>query len=163
MMMEYFADDRIKNTRNRVFRSDMAIGKDSPNALSTVSTSVYRVIGRTTGTGQIKDIISCGYVRPKQTPPNDRHHNQLFWTKGGEKTFYMSGNRMILEAPAEKVQDNQIEAIPFEDLIAIWVFDTKQNKYVNHIDYYKKLYQQIHSNNPPFDYGLNENDKPKRR
>lgn len=161
--MEYFEDDRITNARNRVFTNDIAIGKDSPNAMSTVSTSVYRVIGRITGTGQIEDIISCGYVRPKQTPLNDRHHNQLFWTKGGKKTFYMGGNRMVLEAPEEKVQDNQIGAIPFEDLIAIWVFDTKQNRYVNRIDYYKSLYHQLHSSDNNLDWGPEENDRKKRR
>lgn len=144
--MEYFEDDRIKNTRNRVFTNNIAIGKNIPNSMSTVSTSVYRVIGRKTGVGQIKDIISCGFVRAKQTPPNDKNHNQLFWTQGGEKTFYMNGNHMILEAPAEKVQNNQIGAIPFPDLIGIWTFDPQQNKYINHINYYRSLYQQIHPN-----------------
>ena len=152
-------DDRITNTRNRVFNSDLAIGKDAPGSMRTVSTSVYRVIGRATGTGQIEDILSCGYIRAKLTSPSDKHHNQLFWTRGGEKTFYMGGNRMILEVPEVKVQDNHIGAIPFGDLIAIWVFDSQQNKYVNRINYYKDLYQQLH---PNATYEL-ENNGVKRR
>ena len=156
-------DDRIVNTRNRVFNSDLAIGKNSPYSMSTVSSSVYRVIGRTTGTGQIEDIISCGYVRPKLTLPDDKHHNQLFWTRGGEKTFYMGGNRMILEAPQEKVQNNQIGAIPFEDLIAIWVFDSELKRYVNHINYYRNLYQQLHSGNNNLDWSIEENKNSRGR
>ena len=58
----------------------------------------------------------------------------------------MNGNHMILEAPAEKVQNNQIGAIPFTDLIGIWTLDPQQNKYINHINYYRSLYQQIHPN-----------------
>jgi len=144
--MEYIEDDRIENTRNRVFINDIVLGKNSINALSTVSTSVYRVIGRRTGRGQIEDILNCGYVRPKVTSVNDKHHNELFWTRGGEKTFYMNGNHIILEALAEKVKDNQLGAIPFEDLIGIWVFDEEKNKYINCIEYYKDLYQKIHDN-----------------
>ena len=137
-------DDRIENTRNRVFESSLAIGKDTENVLKTVSTSVYRVIGRKTGTGQIEDIIKCGYVRPRLTPVEEKHHNELFWTKGGENTFYMTGNSIILEAPEDKVKYNQIGAIPFEDLIAIWVYNPNENKYINMIDYYRELYNQKH-------------------
>ena len=64
IIIDTLNNDRIVNARNRVFINDMAIGKNSPNAMSTVSTSVYRVIGRKTGTGQITDIINSGYVRP---------------------------------------------------------------------------------------------------
>ncbi len=139
-------DDRIENTRNRVFENSLAIGKNIDNSLKTISTSVYRVIGRKTGTGQIDDIMKCGYVRPKLTPVTDKHHNELFWTKGGEKTFYMNGNGMILEAPEYKVKNNQMGAIPFEDLIGIWVFSDKECKYINVIDYYRDLYEQVHMN-----------------
>lgn len=150
IIIDTLNNDRIVNARNRVFINDMAIGKNLPNAMSTVSTSVYRVIGRKTGTGQITDIINSGYVRPKETISTDPHHNEIFWTQGGDKTFYMTGNSMILEAPAEKVHNNQIGAIPFEDLIGIWVYNENENKYINQIDYFRQLYRQKHSDLPTY-------------
>lgn len=144
IIIEDLNNNHIVNSRNRVLINDIAIGKNSPNTMNTVSTSFYRVIDRKTGIGQIEDIINSGFVRLKETISTDPHHSEVFWTQGGDKTFYMTGNSMILEAPAEKVQDNQISAIPFEDLIGIWIYNEDKNKYINQINYFRQLYKQRH-------------------
>ena len=135
-------NERISDSRNRVFTNSLAIGKDIPIAMSTSNTSIYRV----TGLNQIEDIINCGYVRPKAGKLMGGHTNEIFWTRGGEKTFYYD-KRPVLEVQEDKLKDGQIGAISIEDLSGIWIFDESQNKYINQINYFKDLYKQRHSNN----------------
>ena len=135
-------DDRIESTRNRVFVQKLAFGKDNPISLKTKDTSVYRV----TGMHQIEDIITTGYVRAKEKVIGG-HTNELFWTRGGDKLFYYN-KRPVLEAPADKVIDGQIGAIPLEDLTSIQYFSEEENKYVNIIEYIKELREkQIENRN----------------
>lgn len=121
-------NDRIQTAKNRVFYSDgLGLGRNNPISLHTNSQSVYRM----TGFGQIADIINCGYVRPKKGGRvKGGHVNEVFWSIGGEKTFYYS-KAPILEAPADKVKDNQIGSITLDDLSAIWIFDDVSNSYVD--------------------------------
>lgn len=118
-------DDRIETTRNRVFVQELAFGKNDPIAMKTNDNYVYRV----TGMDQVEDIIISGYARSKEKVMGG-HKKELFWTRGGEKLFYYD-KRPVLEAPYIKVQDGQMGAIPLEDLTAIWIFNEKENKYVN--------------------------------
>lgn len=134
--------ERISDSRNRVFINNLAIGKDIPIAMSTSSTSNYRV----TGLNQIEDIINCGYVRPKAGKLMGGHTNEIFWTRGGENTFYYD-KRPVLEVSEDKLKDGQMGAISIKDLLGIWVFDESQNKYINQINYFRNLYEQRHSNN----------------
>ena len=130
-------DDRIESTRNRVFIRDLAFGKNAPIAMKTNDNFVYRV----TGMDQVEDIINTGYVRSKAKVKGG-HNNELFWTRGGDKLFYY--NKMpVLEAPHTKVQDGQMGAIPLEDLTAIWIFNDQENRYVNCIEYYKYLREEL--------------------
>ncbi len=130
-------DDRIESTRNRVFKRELAFGKDNPIAMKTNDNFVYRV----TGMDQVKDIITTGYVRSKAKVKGG-HNNELFWTRGGDKLFYY--NKMpVLEAPYPKVQDGQMGAIPLEDLTAIWIFNNQENRYVNCIEYYRYLREEL--------------------
>ena len=129
--------DRIKESKNRVFKNDLAFGKNILYAMATSSSSVYRV----TGLDQIEDILLCGYVRPKNGKLVGGHTNEIFWTKGGENTFYYD-KRPVLEVDQSKIKDGQLGAISLEDLKGIWLFDEKQNKYLNQIDYMKNLYYQ---------------------
>ena len=130
-------DDRIESTRNRVFKRELAFGKDNPIAMKPNDNFVYRV----TGMDQVKDIITTGYVRSKAKVKGG-HNNELFWTRGGDKLFYY--NKMpVLEAPYPKVQDGQMGAIPLEDLTAIWIFNNQENRYVNCIEYYRYLREEL--------------------
>lgn len=130
-------EDRIQTTRNRVFIQKLPFGKTNPISMKTEESSVYRV----TGYNQINDIINTGYVRSKEKVKGG-HQNELFWTQGGDKLYYYD-KRPVLEAPCTKVKDNQIGAIPLEDLTAVWIFDENQNKYINvieQINNYRKQY-----------------------
>ena len=120
-------DDRIETTRNRVFDQELAFGKDSPIAMKTNNNYVYRV----TGMHQVEDIITSGYARSKDKVKGG-HNNELFWTRGGDKLFYYD-KRPVLEAPYTKVKD----------LTAIWIFNEKENKYVNCIEYYRCLREEL--------------------
>ena len=126
-------DDRIESTRNRVFVQKLAFGKDNPISLKTKDTSVYRV----TGMHQLEDIINIGDVRAKEKVKGS-HKKELFWSRGGDKLFYYD-KRPVLEVPADKVIDDQIGAIPIDDLTSIWYFSEEENKYVNIIEYIKEL------------------------
>ena len=121
-------DNRIQTAKNRVFYSDgLGLGRNNPISLHTNSQAVYRM----TGFGQIADIINCGYVRPKKGGRvRGGHVDEVFWSIGGEKTFYYS-KAPILEAPADKVKDGQIGSITLDDLSAIWIFDDVSNSYVD--------------------------------
>lgn len=130
-------DDRIETTRNRVFVQELAFGKDSPIAMKTNDNFVYRV----TGMDQVEDIITSGYARSKDKV-KEGHNNELFWTRGGDKLFYYD-KRPVLEAPYTKVKDGQMGAISLEDLTAIWIFNEKENKYVNCIEYYRCLREEL--------------------
>ena len=130
-------DDRIETTRNRVFVQELAFGKDSPIAMTTNNNYVYRV----TGMDQVEDIIISGYARSKGKVKGG-HNNELFWTRGGDKLFYYN-KRPVLEAPYTKVQDGQMGSISLEDLTAIWIFNEKENKYVNCIEYYRSLREEL--------------------
>lgn len=130
-------DDRIESTRNRVFIRDLAFGKNDPIAMKTNDNFVYRV----TGMDQVEDIITTGYVRSKEKAKGG-HKNELFWTRGGDKLFYYDKSP-VLEAPYTKVQDGQMGAIPLEDLTAIWIFNDQENRYVNCIEYYRYLREEL--------------------
>lgn len=119
-------DNRIEAARNRVFQSDIGIGKNNPISLHTSPTCVYRI----TGLDQIVDIINCGYIRPKAGRIKGGHVNEVFWSMGGEKTFYYD-KRPVLEVPSSKVSDSQIGSLPLESLSSIWIFDSKRNAYVD--------------------------------
>ena len=135
-------DDRIETTRNRVFVRELAFGKDSPIAMKTNDNFVYRV----TGMDQVEDIITSGYARDKDKVKGG-HNNELFWTRGGDKLFYWD-KRPVLEAPADKVIEGQMGAIPLDDLTSIWYFSEEENKYVNIIEYIKELREkQIENKN----------------
>ena len=131
-------NERITNSKNRVFINNIALGKNIPYAMSTSNTSIYRV----TGFSQIKDIISCGYVRPKVGKLKGGHENEIFWTRGGENTFYYD-KRPVLEVKEDKLKDGQIGAISIEDLSGIWIFDEKQNKYLNQIEELKETFKKV--------------------
>ena len=90
---------------------------------------------------QIKEIINTGYVRAKEKVKGG-HTNELFWTRGGDKLFYYD-KRPVLEAPYTKVKDGQMGAISLEDLTAIWIFNEKENRYVNCIEYYRSLREEL--------------------
>lgn len=130
-------DDRIETTRNRVFVQELAFGKDSPIAMTTNNNYVYRV----TGMDQVEDIIISGYARSKDKVKGG-HNNELFWTRGGDKLFYYD-KRPVLEVPYTKVKDGQMGAISLEDLTAIWIFNEKENRYVNCIEYYRYLREEL--------------------
>lgn len=101
---------------------------------------------RKTGMHQIKEIINTGYVRAKEKVKGG-HTNELFWTRGGDKLFYWD-KRPVLEAPADKVIEGQMGAIPLDDLTSIWYFSEEENKYVNIIEYIKELREkQIENKN----------------
>ncbi|MBQ1813215.1 MAG: hypothetical protein II119_04650 [Bacilli bacterium] len=130
-------DNRIKVARNSV-GPGFGPGKDNPIALHTSESSVYRV----TGVNQIQDIIECGYVRPKgHGARRDRVGDIIYWASGNDKLHYIS-KKPVIEAPADKVLDGQIGAIPIEDLTAIWMFDEVENKYVNRLRDIRLLHQE---------------------
>ena len=127
--------DRIETAKNRVFYSDgLGIGRDNPVSLHTLPTSIYRVAGM----DQIADIINCGYVRPKEGHVKGGHKNEVFWSIGGEKTFYYD-KRPVIETSADKVKDGQIGALSLNDLSSIWIFDYEQNCYLDKIDFINQL------------------------
>ena len=111
-----------------------------PRTLKAKDTSVYRK----TGMHQMKEIINTGYVRAKEKVKGG-HTNELFWTRGGDKLFYWD-KRPVLEAPADKVIEGQMGAIPLDDLTSIWYFSEEKNKYVNIIEYIKELREETIEN-----------------
>ena len=135
-------DDLIKNARNRVFTGGLGLGRNYPESLHTVDTSIYRV----TGFNQIEDIINCGYVRPKAGKLKGGHKGEIFWSRGSEKLFYYDG-RPVIEVSENMVKDNQIGSVALEDLKAIWIFDKKSNSYKNNIEYIRKYRQIVLENN----------------
>ena len=140
--MENFDDDRIIDAKNRVFYSDaFGIGRTNPLSLRTNSNHIYR----RTGISQIEDIINCGYVRPK-FKVNGGHKKEVFWSLGGDNLFYFDGSP-ILEVPADKLVDGQIGALFIDDLSAIWIFDNKQNMYINKLEDIKSIYVATHIEN----------------
>lgn len=70
------------------------------------------------------------------------HNKNYFGLEDGDKLFYYN-KRPVLEAPYTKVQDGQMGAISLEDLTAIWIFNEKENKYVNCIEYYRCLREEL--------------------
>ena len=134
-------NERIIKSRNRVFETanGMAIGKNIPYAMKTKEDSVYRI----TGMNQLKDILACGYVRPRDGKLKGGHENEVFWSKGSDKLFYYDTSRVILEAPITNVTNNQIGAIPLEYLSGIWQFNEEKNIFENRIDFYKRVYEKI--------------------
>lgn len=125
--MDY--DDRIEICRNRVFKNDLAFGKNNPIAMGTDYNFVYRV----TGINQIYDIIKCGYIRPKEGKVNGGHKNEVFWTQGGEKLFYYD-KRPVLEISIFNLKDNEIGAKSINELSALWIFDEESQSYINKLD-----------------------------
>ena len=137
-------DNRIEICRNRVYDTsdNLVIGKNIPNKMSTKDSSVYRM----TGYNQLKDILLCGYVRPRKGKLSGGHKNEVFWSKGSDKLFYFSKGGVIIEAPSDKVINDMIGAVPFEDIIGIYLYNEENSKFENYILYYQELYNKIHAN-----------------
>lgn len=138
-------DSRIETARNRVFetKDGIALGKSYSFAMRTYPTLIYR----TTGMNQVKDIIACGYVRPREGKLKGGHKNEVFWSRGSNKLYYYNKGAIILEVPIEKLEDNQIGAMPFEDLTGIWQYNPESDSFENRIDFYKKVYDEVHNIN----------------
>lgn len=135
--------DRITTAKNRVFYSDgLGIGRNNPISLHTSNSSIYRV----TGMDQLADIVNCGYVRPKEGRVKGGHENEVFWSIGGEKTFYYD-KRPVIETSVAKVKDGQIGSLSLNDLSAIWVFDYEQNAYTDKISLMKQIRETIKKTN----------------
>lgn len=135
--------DRITTAKNRVFYSDgLGIGRNNPVSLHTSTSSVYRV----TGMDQLADIVNCGYVRPKEGRVKGGHENEVFWSIGGEKTFYYD-ERPVIETSVDKVKNGQIGSLSLDDLSAIWVFDYEQNSYTDKIDFMKQIRETTKKSN----------------
>lgn len=135
--------DRITQAKNRVFYGEgLGVGKSDPISLHTTTSFVYRV----TGMDQLADIVNCGYVRPKEGRLKGGHKNEVFWSIGGEKTFYYD-KRPVIEASTDKVEDGQIGCLSLDDLSAVWVFDYEQNSYVNVIDLMMQIREDIRKSN----------------
>lgn len=135
--------DRITTAKNRVFYSDgLGIGRNNPVSLHTSTSSVYRV----TGMDQLADIVNCGYVRPKEGRVKGGHENEVFWSIGGEKTFYYN-KRPVIETSVDKVKNGQIGSLSLDDLSAIWVFDYEQNSYTDKIDFMKQIRETTKKSN----------------
>lgn len=135
-------DQRIITARNRVFKTDNgpAVGKNIPGAMPTKETSIYR----STGMNQLKDIIACGYVRPRIGKLKGGHMNEVFWSIGSDKLFYYNHDSIILEVPNDILENDQIGALPFESLVGIWQYNKELDRFENKIDFYKKIYDDIH-------------------
>lgn len=128
-------DERITSCKNRVFKSEFSPRYDNnPNVFRTNENSVYRV----TGMDQIADIINCGYVRPKEGKVVGGHENEVFWSAGGDKLNFI-GEKPILEASADTLNDRQIGALSLNDLTAIWVFDSESGKRENKLNTIKDI------------------------
>lgn len=140
-------EQSILNVKNSVGPGFGPGDKNNPEVLHTLPTSVYRV----TGANQIQDIIDCGYVRPKGYGSRaDRVGNKIYWSQGGDNLHYHD-HRPVIEAPADKVQDEQLGAISINNLSAIWMFDEQQKRYVNRLKQIKQLHtekQQEIANQP---------------
>lgn len=131
--------ERIENVKNSVGKG-FGPGRSVPIAMSTDSNKVYRV----TGMDQIEDIVECGYVRPKgYGSRRDGVGDKIYWSQGGSNLYYYD-KRPVLESTIEKVKDGQLGAISIDDLTAIWIFDKKENKYVNNLENIKYLYRGMH-------------------
>lgn len=138
--MENITDDRILDARNRVFYDDsFGVGRTNPISLHTNSNFIYR----RTGMSQIEDIIKCGYVRPK-LKVNGGHKKEVFWSLGNDNLFYFDRSP-ILETSANNLTNGQIGALSINDLSAIWIFDSTQNKYINRLEEIKQMYIFTHT------------------
>lgn len=135
-------DERITTCRNRVFDTSRspAVGKDIPYAMKTNENAVYRM----TGMNQLKDILACGYVRPREGKLSGGHTNEVFWSKGSDKLFYYDKANIILEAPATDVQNDEIGAVSLDKLSGIWQFNQENQTYENRLDFYRKVYEEVH-------------------
>ncbi len=134
-------EERVDNVRNRVFEHGIAVGKNLEQSMSTDSEHIYR----RTGMNQIKDIIKTGYIRPKPVVKGG-HKLEVFWTHGGEKLFYFSGEP-VLEVLTSSVKDGQIGALTIQDLTAVYIFDYDLNRYVNRLDEILGLYNNVDLDN----------------
>ena len=133
-------NDRINDVINSVGPCNLSLGRNNPMSLKSNEGFAYRI----TGMDQIEDIINSGYVRPKgYGNRRDRVGDKIYWSIGGKVCYY--DKRPVLEVPLSKVHDGQIGAIPITDLSAIWLFDDKENKYLNKLDIIYALYLE---NNP---------------
>lgn len=158
--------ERIASSINRVAPSVSPIGRNDPTALSTKEGFVYRE----TGFNQIQDIIECGYVRANE----HRKSNQVWWTKGGSNSFHVNKKRPVLVASSDVVIDCKEGATSLDDLTEIWIYDEATQTWNNRINDIKTMYvekqqekyinniEHLQSNNND-SWGLEENDKPKRR
>ena len=131
--------DRITTAKNRVFYSDgLGLGRNNPISLHTSTTLIYRV----TGMDQLADIVNCGFVRPREGRVKGGHVNEVFWSVGGNKTFYYD-KRPVIETLEDRVKDGQIGTLSLDDLSAIWVFDYEKNCYTDKLDFIKQVREEI--------------------
>ena len=135
-------DERIQNARNRVFetKEGPAPGKNLEHSMRTIPISIYR----STGMNQLKDILACGYVRPREGKLKGGHQNEVFWSRGSKKLYYYNKDAIILEVPIEHLEDNQIGAVSFEELSGIWQYNSETNRFENRIDFYRRVYDETH-------------------
>ena len=95
-------DERITDARNSV-APGLSPGRNNPISLHTDELSVYRV----TSNEQIKDIIECGYVRPKgYGARSGRVGNVIYWSQGNDRLYYYD-KRPVIEASTNKVKNGQ--------------------------------------------------------
>ena len=130
-------DELINISKNKVGKGE-GYGKPNEHSLMTSPLFVYRV----TGMDQILDIIECGYVRPKGYGKRfERVGPVVYWSQGGEKHHY-DDKRPVIMAKTEKVSDGQIGCISIDDLEAIWMYDEKQDVYIDKLKAIKHIRQE---------------------
>ena len=125
----------MEQFKNSVGNESLGVGKNNPISLKTNEDCNYRV----TGYSQLKDILECGYVRPK--PENKP---VVYWSSGGNLYYY--DKRPVLEVPKTKLQDGQMTPIMLEDLSGIYMFSDKNNKYENRLNDFIKFYKNQEEN-----------------
>lgn len=129
-------DSRILIAKNSVFESEFGLGANNPISLHTDSNHIYR----STGMDQIADIVTCGYVRTKGYGVRAKSRGEVvYWTRGGKVCYY--NKQPIIETENTKLSNGQMGALPISDLTGIWMFDEVNNKYINKVDEYKKVYE----------------------
>lgn len=137
--------ERINEVRNSIGKNDgVGLGKKNPISLHTDSKNAYRQ----TGFDQVEDIINTGYIRTKGYGVRAKNRGQIvYWSMGGEKLFYYDTTRVVLQVPINIIESKMNEALVLDDLTAIWVFDEKNNKYVNRLLEIKRSYLEKQKQN----------------
>ena len=104
------------NARNRVFnQTGLGFGKNNPGALhASDSGSVYRI----TGEDQITDLLSSGFVRPKQSGKvKGGRTNEVHWSTGDDNLYYYDG-RPVIEVKTSNISENS--PVTSDDIKALY-------------------------------------------